>query len=86
MTKSDTKTANKHMNFENATKFIYLGKTVTNQNCIREEIKSILHSGKCLPQFNSRQQMNRLKMWQNSDTQGRHKQIRMTFMMKSRVD
>jgi hypothetical protein len=26
------------------------------------------------------------EMWQNSNTWGRHQQIRMTFMMKSRVD
>jgi len=26
--------------------------------------------------------MSRLKMWQNSNTWGRHYQIRMTFMMK----
>jgi hypothetical protein len=29
---------------------------------------------------------NRLKMWQNSNTWGRHQQIRMAFMMKSTVD
>jgi hypothetical protein len=30
--------------------------------------------------------MNRLKRWQNSNTWGRHQEIRMTFTVKSRVD
>jgi hypothetical protein len=30
--------------------------------------------------------MNHLEMWQNSNTWGRHWQIRMTFMMKSRLN
>jgi hypothetical protein len=40
----DIKVANR--SFENASEFIYLGMTITNQNMIQEEIERRLNSGK----------------------------------------
>jgi hypothetical protein len=40
-----TKFGKCHSSFEKMEKFKYLGRTLTNQNCIQEEIKSRLKSG-----------------------------------------
>jgi hypothetical protein len=45
--KHGMKTANR--SFEGVAKFKYLGTTLTDQNCMQEEIKSRLNSNACYP-------------------------------------